>query len=57
MIEGKGTLREQMMRCYLVGYITQRHNDYKIVAQNHEFDNYKDFKILSAHEKLKEWYA
>ena len=55
MIEGKGTLREQMMRCYLVGYITQRHNDYKIVAQNHELDNYKDFKILSAQEKLKEY--
>lgn len=55
MIEEKGTLREQMMRCYLVGYITQRHNDYKIVAQNHEFDNYKEFKILGAKEKLKEY--
>ncbi len=44
MIEGKGTLREQMMRCYMLGYIMQRHNDRMIVEKYHDYDTYKALK-------------
>lgn len=52
MIEEKGSLREQMMRCYLLGYITTRHNDYKIVSENLEYNTYKDLRQEIAIETL-----
>lgn len=55
MIKGKGTLRQQMMRCYLHGYITNRHNDYNIVSHGDKYKTYKDLKVFGAKEKLIEY--
>ncbi len=44
MIEGIGTLREQMMRCYMLGYLIQRHNDCMIVEKYPDYDTYKELK-------------
>ena len=44
-----------MSRCFLLGYIANRHNEYKIVAQTPEFSSHKEFKIFSAKEKLAEY--
>lgn len=44
-----------MMRCFLLGYITNRHNDYKIVSQSDEFQTYKELKVFGAKEKLAQY--
>ena len=44
-----------MMRCYLLGYLTTRHNEYKLVAENNDFHSHKEFKQFGAEEKLVEY--
>lgn len=53
MTEEKRTLREQMMRCYIWGYLTQRHNDYKIAANSVEYSSYKDLRLKRTEVALK----
>ena len=55
MIARKGTQRQQMMRCYLLGYLTTRHNEYKLVAESSDFNSHKRFKQFGAEEKLIEY--
>lgn len=53
MGEYNNTLREQMMRCYIWGYLTQRHNDYKIAANNAEYSSYRDLRLKRTEVALK----
>ncbi len=55
MIEEKGTLRQQMMRCYLYGYLIQRDYIKKLSAYNTEYDSYKSLKKQRAIEKIAEY--
>jgi hypothetical protein len=55
MIENKGTLAQQMKRCYLLGYIVDKHNCFKIVRQNKEFTSYKHYRKNGAIEKLQQY--
>lgn len=48
-----GTLRGQMMRCYIWGYLTQRHNDYRVAAKNAEYSSYYDLRLKRTEVALK----
>ena len=54
MEKGKD-IKDQMMRCYLWGYIIHKRNNYKIVGNDDRFNNYRDLKIYGAIEKLVEY--
>ena len=48
----KSKLRKQMMRCYLLGYIVDKHNSFRVLIQNGDYSTYKEYKRFAAKEKL-----
>lgn len=55
MIEHEGSLAQQMKKCYLLGYITTKHNDLKLVRQNQEFSSYKQYRKRMAFQEFQKF--